>query len=261
MHRNIIGRRVGLVAGGAALLSVAMTTWSAGTGPRAQPDWPLPIHDDFTYGQVLFDRLEYQNGDNEDVMLWDAQGWYGGDINRLWIETEGEDIVSGGDGGEIENFDVQYSHRFARFWDIQAGAGYQTTYGPGSDRDRALVLIGLQGLAPFWFEVDANLRVSEDGDASADLEAEYDWLLTQRWVVQARGETSFAFSEVEEFGVGEGLNGLTLGLRLRYHFTREFAPYIGVTWSDSFGDTADLVKAEGEDPERSALVAGVRWWF
>lgn len=261
MNRNIISKMALLAACGAVLSTTAVSAWAAGTGPRAKTGWPLPIHDDATYGQVLFDRLEYQNGDGEDVLLWDAQAWYGGDLNRLWIETEGEDVVSGGDGGEIENFDVQYSRRIDRFWDIQTGAGYQTTYGRGPDRDRASVLVGLQGLAPYWFEVDANLRVSEDGDASADLEAEYDWLLTQRWVLQARGETSFAFNEAEEFGVGEGLNGLTLGLRLRYHFTREFAPYVGVTWSDRFGDTADLVKAEGEDPERTAAVAGVRWWF
>lgn len=243
----------GFAAGGPVL--------AAGTGPRAQPDWPLPIHDDATYGQVLFDRFEYQAGDDEDVVLWDAQAWYGGDVNRLWIETEGEDIASGGNGGEVENFDVQYSRRIAPFWDLQAGVGYQTTYGPGPDSDRTSAILGVQGLAPYWFEVDANLRISEDGDASADLEAEYDWLLTQRWVLQARGETSYAFDEVEEFGVGEGLNGLTLGLRLRYHFTREIAPYLGVTWSDRFGDTADLVEAEGEDTESSAFVAGVRWWF
>lgn len=234
---------------------------AAGTGPRAQPDWPLPMRDDVMYGQVLFDRFEYQAGDDEDVFLWDAQAWYGGDTDRLWIETEGEDIADGGEGGEIENLDIQYSHRFHRFWDVQAGIGYQTTYGPGSDRDRTSLVLGLQGLAPFWFEVDANLRVSEDGDASADLEAEYDWRLTQRWVLQARGETAVAFDEVPEFETGEGLTGLTLGLRLRYHFTREFAPYVGVTWRDRFGDTADLVEAEGEDTESSALVAGARWWF
>lgn len=244
-----------------AMIVGATPASAVGTGPRAQPGWPLPIHDDATYGQMLFDRLEYQAGDDEDVVLWDAQAWYGGDIDRLWIETEGEDLASGGGGGEVENFDIQYSHRFAPFWDLQAGLGYQTTYGPGPDRDRASVLVGLQGLAPYWFEVDANLRISEDGDASADLEAEYDWLLTQRWVLQARGETSYAFDEVEEFGVGEGLNGVALGLRLRYHFTREVAPYVGVTWSDRFGDTADLVEAEGEDTEFSAIIAGLRWWF
>ena len=114
-----------------AIAGIIATTpaMAAGTGPRAQPDWPLPVHDDSNYGQVLFDRFEYQAGEDEDVLVWDAQAWYGGDTNRLWIETEGEDVRSGGDGGAIENFDVQYSHRFDRFWDVQAGLGYETTYG------------------------------------------------------------------------------------------------------------------------------------
>ena len=248
------------MVGIAALAATGMAA-AAGTGPRAQSDWPLPVHDDTRYGQIMFDRFEYQAGDDEDVFLWDAQAWYGGDTNRLWITTEGEDIQSGGEGGEVETFDVQFSHRFDRFWDVQAGVGYQTTYGPGPDRDRASVIVGVQGLAPYWFEVDAGLRVSEDGDASAEFEAEYDWRFTQRLVLQARGETSYAFDEVEEFGVGEGLTGLTLGLRARYHISREFAPYVGLTWRDRFGDTADLLEAEGEDTESSAVVAGVRWWF
>lgn len=243
----------GFAAGGPVL--------AAGTGPRAQPDWPLPIHDDATYGQVLFDRFEYQAGDDEDVVLWDAQAWYGGDVNRLWIETEGEDIASGGKGGEVENFDVQYSRRFAPFWDLQAGVGYQTTYGPGPDRDRTSAILGVQGLAPYWFEVDANLRLSEDGDTAVDLEAEYDWLLTQRLILQPRLETAYAFEEVERLGVGQGLNSVQLGLRLRYEIRREFAPYIGVTWNRKFGDTADLARDEGEDTEVPAVVAGVRMWF
>lgn len=258
MRTGTLIRRAGV---GLSLLLAAGSAVAVGTGPRAQPDWPLPVHDDSRYAQVMFDRFEYQAGDDEDVFLWDAQAWYGGDRDRLWIETEGEDVVSGGEGGEVEKLDIQYSHRFHPFWDVQAGLGYQTTYGPGPNRDRASLVLGLQGLAPLWFEVDASLRVSEDGDTSAELEVEYDWRLTQRWLLQARGETGVAFDEVPAFETGEGVTGLTLGLRLRYHVAREFAPYVGVTWSDRFGDTADLIEAEGGDTESSALVAGVRWWF
>lgn len=246
---------------GLVLLTVSAGAWAVGTGERAKPDWPLPVKDDARYAKLLVDRLEYVPGDTEDLLVWDAQFWYGGDINRLWIETEGEDVVSGGDGGEVENFDVFYSRRFTAYWDWQAGIGYQTTYGPGPDKDRTSAIIGVQGLAPYWFEIDANLRASEDGDLSADLEAEYDWLLTQRLILQPRLETSYAFSDVNEFGVGQGLNGVNVGLRLRYEIRREFAPYVGVTWSRKFGDTKALAEAEGEDTEDTAVVAGVRMWF
>lgn len=233
---------------------------AAGVGPRHQPGWPVPATED-TYGQLLFDRLEYQAGDEEDLWLWDAQAFWGGDRQRFWIETEGEDIDASGAGGELERLDLFYGRLMGRFWELRAGAGYQTTYGPGPDVDRSSLVVGVQGMAPYWFEVDARLRLDEDGNLGLEAETEYDWRLTQDWILQGRAETGVAFDEVEAFGVGEGVTGLTLGLRLRYHVRPEIAPYLGVTWSDRFGDTADLLEAEGEDTESSALVAGLRWWF
>ena len=252
-------RSLGLL--GLLLALVAPPAGAAGTGVQAEPDWPPPINDQTRYARLLVDRLEYADADEENSLNWDAQFWYGGDLNRLWLETEGEDVVSGGDGGELENFDIQYSRRFAPFWDVQAGLGYQRRYGPGPDRDRSYAVLGLQGLAPYWFEVDANLRLSEDGDAAVDLEAEYDWRLTQRLILQPRLETAYAFDAVERFGVGQGVNDVQLGLRLRYELRREFAPYIGITWNRKFGDTADLARDEGEDTGVTAVVAGVRLWF
>lgn len=254
------GTLMATVALGLTLLIASAGVWAAGTGKRAKPDWPLPIHDDARYATLLVDRLEYVQGDSEDLLVWDAQFWYGVDISRLWIETEGEDVISGGDGGELENFDIQYSRRFSPFWDWQAGVGYQTTYGSGGN-NRVSAVLGIQGLAPYWFEVDANLRASEDGDLSADLEVEYDWLLTQRLILQPRLETSYAFDDVEAFGIGKGLNSVEVGLRLRYETRREFMPYIGVTWSRKFGDTRDLAETEGDDIEDTAFVAGLRFWF
>lgn len=239
----------------------AVPAWAAGTGVKAEPDWPSPVHDTTRHTKLMVDRLEYAAGDAEDLLIWDAQLWYGGDYTRLWIETEGEDVVAGGKGGELENFDVQYSRRFARFWDVQAGLGYQRRYGPGSDRDRGSALIGIQGLAPYWFEVDSNLRISDDGDVSADLEVEYDWRLTQRLILQPRFETALAFQDAEAFGTGQGITSVRTGLRLRYEIRRELAPYVGITWWRKFAETADLARAGGEDVDDTAVVAGVRAWF
>jgi len=242
-------------------LTVSNLANAAGTGVNAKPDWPLPIHDDAVYAQLLVNRLEYAWGDSEDTTIWDAQLWYGGDYNRLYIATEGEDVASGGNGGEIENFDVLYSRLVSPYWEIQAGAGYQRAYGPGEDQERSFAVLGILGLAPYWFEVNANLRLSDDGDVSADLEAEYDWLFSQRLILQGRFETAYAADEVQRFGIGQGLNNINLGLRLRYEIKREFAPYIGISWNRRLGDTADFARAEGGDAETTAVVAGVRMWF
>ena len=245
---------------GLCAFTVASGAFAAGTGIQAEQDWPLPVHDSEVFGQILFDRMEYQRDGSDEIALWDAQAWAGKDRKRLWIETEGETDLSS-EVGDIENFDVQYSYRLAPFWDLQAGLGAQATFGPGPNKERYSAIVGFQGLAPYWFEVDTNLRVTEDGDVSYDLEAEYDWMLTQRLILQGRGETMVAFSEVEEWGVGSGVNNVGLGLRLRYHFAREIAPYIGVAYTRFLGDTKDLREGEGEDSESSSFVAGVRWWF
>ena len=251
--------RIKLVVG-ASVFTIASGAGAAGTGVQAEPDWTLPVHDNEIFGQLLFDRMEYQRDGNNEIALWDAQAWVGTDRKRLWIETEGETNLAT-EGGDVENFDAQYSYRLAPFWDIQTGLGAQATFGPGQNRERYSALIGLQGLAPYWFEVDTNLRVTEDGDLSYDFEAEYDWLLTQRLILQGRGETLVAFSDVEEWGVGSGINNIGLGLRLRYEFSREFAPYVGVSYTRYLGNTKDLREREGEDVESSSFVAGVRWWF
>lgn len=247
-------------------LSVALTlgfiapqSMAAGIGLQADPSWDLPVHDDHAYGMILVDRFELQSVDAVEQLVWDAQGWYGKDINRLWVETEGR--YNDQHRGELENLDVQYSRRISPFWDLQLGLGTQTNFGEGDKQERYYGIIGFQGLAPYWFEIDTNLRISDDGDSWLDVEVEYDWRLTQQWVLQARAETSYAFNEAEEFEQGQGVSGITTGLRLRYHISREFAPYIGISHSQYSGDTADLRRAGGEDDSTTSLVAGVRFWF
>lgn len=213
------------------------------------------------FSKFMLDRLEYAWGEDEDTLNWDAQFWYGTDTNRLWIETEGEDIQSGGSGGQLESFDVMYSRMIAPYWDVQAGLGYQTTYGPGDDHDRGSVVVALQGLARYWFETDAKLRFNEGGAVSAELEAEYDWLLSQRLILQPRFSTYYSSKKAEAFGIGQGINSAQVGLRLRYEIRREFAPYIGVYYRKLFGETADMAEEEGEDTGGAAVVAGVRVWF
>ena len=231
------------------------------TNPFDTPDdWPEPVLDSEPNALVLIDQLEYRNNDGPDGIGWDVLGWYGGDYNRLWVETEGED-ERGGEGGVVERLDVQYGRLIAPFWDFQAGLGYQLIYGPDPDIDRFFAVVGIQGLAPQWFEVDANLRVSDDGDLSADLEVDYDLLITQRLIIQPQLETAFEFQDVDEFDVAAGFTSVGLALRLRYEINRKIAPYIGVAWERLLGDTADLADSRGEDKEETAVIAGVRIWF
>ncbi len=206
---------------------------------------------------ALLDRLEYQSNEGSGQLIWDGQGWYGGDYNKFWLKTEGERSLEGGGFGEAE---VQglYSRAIRPFWDVQVGIRQDIK---PDNPSRTFGVIGIQGLAPYWFEVDAAAFISDDGDISARLEVEYDLLLTQRLIVQPRFETNIAIQDVATLGVGSGVNDVELGLRLRYEIKREFAPYVGVSWSRKLGETADFARANFEDPGSTSVVAGIRFWF
>ncbi|MCB2098458.1 MAG: copper resistance protein B [Parvularculaceae bacterium] len=202
------------------------------------------------------ERFEYQSNEGDPVFLWDAQGFYGGDVNKFWVKTEGEYDFS---ASEFEEAEVQalYSRAVGSFWDLQAGVRHD--FAPFEDRTYGVV--GVQGLAPYLFEIDAAAFISGHGDVTARLEAEYELLLTQRLILQPRAELNFAFQDIPELETGAGLSTAEAGLRLRYEIRREFAPYVGVSWTRSLGDTADYVRAAGDDAGSTSFVAGVRFWF
>ncbi len=224
-------------------------------------NWSKPIEDSQRFGYLLVDQLEYRMKNRaNDNARWDAQGWYGGDYNRLWIKTEGEWRTSGERGGEAE-LQALYSRLIAPFWDLQAGLRYDQFSGAGFDRSRGFAVIGLQGLARYRFEVEPALFISQDGDVSTRLTATYDLLLTQRLILQPRLDFDAAVQSARKFGVGEGVNSMGLGLRLRYEISREFAPYIGVQWLNRFGETADFARSGGGRADDIAVVFGMRLWF
>ena len=223
-------------------------------------DWPKPVEDSQRFGYLLLDQLEYRLEEGDDTMSWDAVGWYGGDYNRLWLKTEGDWRTVGERGGEAE-FQALYGRLIAPFWDVQIGVRYDHVAGAGFDRSRGLAVLGLQGLAPYRFELEPSLFISQDGDVSVRLAATYDLLLTQRLILQPRLDFDAAVQSVEKFGVGDGVNSTGLSLRLRYEIAREFAPYIGIQWLHRFGETADIARSDGGRAEDLAAVFGVRLWF
>jgi Uncharacterized protein involved in copper resistance len=208
-----------------------------------------------TFSQIMLDRLEYRTGKGADGYHWEGEGWIGGDINRLAFKTEGEGTI----GGSLESAEVQalYSRAIDPWFNVEAGVRHD--FRP--DPDRTYAVIGIGGLAPYWFEVDAQAFLSTKGDAHLRLEASYDQRITQRLILQPAAEVNIAAQDVPELGIGSGLSDIELGLRLRYEFAREFAPYVGVNWERKLGDSARFARAEGEGASATSLVMGVRFWF
>lgn len=204
---------------------------------------------------VIIDRLEANFVDGEQGYTWDAQGWIGGDINRFWWKSEGEGAF--GDGVEDAEVQALYSRAFRPFWDVQTGL--RQTYRP--EGDRTDLVVGIQGLAPYWFEVDAAAFLSNKGELTARAEVEYDQRITNRWILQPRAEINLSAEDIPELRIGSGLTSLQIGARLRYEVRKEFAPYVGVEWTRSFGNTADFLEADGRSAEDTRFVVGVRAWF
>ncbi len=205
-------------------------------------------------GYLLVDRLEGWDNAHGSGQAWEARGWYGGDIDRLWLRSEGER-----EGGRTtaSSLELAYGRAISPWWDMLIGA--RQTFAPG--RARTSAAFGVQGMAPYKFEVSAMLYVGEGGHASLHLEGEYDVLLTNRLILQPRLEAELAARDDPAHRTGSGLASVEGGLRLRYEVTRRFAPYVGVEHLRSFGDTTDLRRADGEAARETRWVAGLRFWF
>jgi uncharacterized protein involved in copper resistance len=229
--------------------------WGADAMANSREDDLRREHGGMTYYQVLFNLAEYQARKGNDGYRWDGEAWVGGDINRLWLKSEGE----GSFGKSLESAEVQalYSHALDPYWNLQAGVRYDFKPNPS----RTYATIGIEGLAPYQFEVEGALFLSDKGDVLARAEGYYDQRITNYFVLQPRVEANFAAQDVRETGIGSGLTDLEAGLRLRYEGRRELAPYIGVSWERQFGDTARFSRARGDDTGGFSFVAGVRTWF
>lgn len=269
--------RVGISAGSlCAALLITLTVHAQAypvpptTAPdHVPPDPPQQMMGDMTYkemvsmmqmddthrfGKVMLDQFEWRDAQEGAEGAWDAQAWYGGDYNKLWIKTEGERVAGLTHNGSV---DVLFDRVVGRWWDAQGGIRQDFGRGPA----RTWLALGLQGVAPYWLDAEATFYVGEEGRTAVRLKADYDLLLTQRLILQPYGEVNIYSKSDAEREVGSGLSDLELSLRLRYEVRRELAPYLGVGWFKRFGTSAELARAAGEGSDEVQLVAGLHIWF
>ncbi|RUA02243.1 MAG: copper resistance protein B [Deltaproteobacteria bacterium] len=210
--------------------------------------------DDPLLGRVLVDQLEIRTGDGDDPVAWDAEGWLGYDINKLWIKTEGDYVDGQSKEAELQ---ALYSRAIAPFWDLQIG--WRGDIRPNPSRN--WLALGVKGLAPYFFDIDVALFIGDAGRTSMRLSAEYEIMLTQRIILVPDIELNLYGRDDAAVGIGSGLSSIETGLRLRYEIRREFAPYIGLNRTRLYGETADFARAEAGDTDDVRLVFGIRFWF
>lgn len=272
---NMVGTRPkagGLAEGshGMQMNSMQGMDMSSMQGGNAPPDARSPDYSDgYRYtdmpgmamsdhakeGMLLIDQLEYAHdihGNNSTFL--DGQFWYGADFNKLWVKAEGEYAK-----GKLEDLRTEalWSHAVSAYWNTQVGVREDFGEGP----NRTWVAFGVQGLAPYWFETETMFYVGQSGRTAARFQFEYEELITQRLVLQPKFEVNLYGKGDPQRGIGSGLSDAELGVRLRYEFHREFAPYVGVVWRQRFGRTADFYRAQGEPAGDLQFVAGIHFWF
>jgi copper resistance protein B len=212
-------------------------------------------HGGGTFSKVTIDLAELTIAEGHEGYRFETDAWFGGDINRLALKAEGEGTF----GEAIEGVDLKalYSRAIGPYFNLQGGLRQEFGHGP----DRTHAVIGIEGLAPYWFEVDAYLSLSTEGELRASASAEYDQRLTQRLILQPKIEFDLSAQDIPALGIGSGLSSGEVGLRLRYEVAREFAPYIGIVHERKFAGTASFARASGEATHTTSLVLGVRAWF
>jgi copper resistance protein B len=246
------GMTMGPMQGGSAPADARSGDYSEGVA--ASPAQGLHMHGNAPSGTLLIDQLEAFHGRDANGQSWEVQGWYGNDSDKLWIRSEGERS-----GGTLEdgNLEAFWNHNVATFWSTQLGVRHDFGEGPA----RTWAAFGVQGLAPYWFELEATGYVGASGRTAARLRAEYELLFTQRLILQPEAEINLYGENDPQRRIGSGVSDAQFGLRLRYEIRRQFAPYIGVNWVRRIGTTADYARQDHQPVLDRQIVAGVRIWF
>ncbi len=246
------GMTMGPMQGGSPPPNARSPDYSDGVGYGSMK--VMDMADNAPLGMLLIDQLEAFRDRDANGQSWEAEGWYGNDENKLWVRTEGERSRGTLEDGDLEAF---WNHNIATYWSTQLGGRQDLGEGP----NRSWAAFGVQGLAPYWFEVEATGYVGASGRTAARLRADYDMLFTQRVILQPEAEINLYGENDPQRRIGSGVSDVQFGLRLRYEIRRQFAPYIGVNWVRRIGTTADYARQDHQPILDRQIVAGVRIWF
>ena len=240
-----------------ALFALVATRVAAQPAPEASAPRSMPqrmmVEDPFNHA-LQVDQLEANDADTGTDVKWNASAWVGHAFDRLAIRTEGDETA-----GKTEHAELQllWAHTITRWWDVVTGV--REDFAP--DPSRGWAEFGVQGIAPYRFDIEATAFVGDGGDSAARVKAEYELLITQRWILQPRVELDWYGQDEPARGLGPGLSSSEIALRLRYEIRREVAPYVGLVRERKHGGTADLARAAGDDLDDTRLVAGIRLRF
>ncbi len=225
--------------------------------PMSGHDFGQPVMDQDIFAHFILNQNEGRLGRLDGIdthYRWSGQGWVGTDYDKLWVTTEGAVKKGQVEDGQHE---FLYSRAVSPYFNLQGGLRTDLD----SSRTRNWAAFGVTGLAPFFFEIEVTGYVSPRGHLAARIEVDHDFLITNRLILRPQLEFNFYSKSDPARGNGAGLSEIDAGLRLRYEFSRKFAPYIGVAYEGKFGQTAKLARQAGDSTGDVRVVAGIRIWY
>jgi copper resistance protein B len=240
----------------ATRLAKAQSAIPSAPVPTRDPKWPPPVKDNMVFAHVLFNQLEGRTNGSDNELRWDAEGWVGTDMNRLWIKSEGfagNGTVSDGDHEVLYDRPIPHT----RYFDAQAGVRADVDSNPS----RVWAAVGVEGLAPYFFNLEPTFYISDGGHMAGRINGSWDLFITQRWVVQPQAELNFYSKDDPARETGSGFSDIDAGIRLRYEVTRKINPYIGWAYNGKYGNSALYTRQSGGATNNSSFVFGVRVWY
>jgi copper resistance protein B len=268
-HTRPAGRRATALAAAAMVASLAHGQEPAASAQHVAPDPPqqsmpamtstdmvrvMQMNDTSSSGSLLLDQFEWRHDGAADAAVWEGEAWYGGDYDKLWLRTEGNRLQGITENARVE---LLWDRIVSRWWNLQAGAREDFGNGP----PRTWAALGVQGRAPYGFDVEATVYAGDAGRTAARVKVEYDLRLTRRLVAQPEAEANLYGKADPARQLGSGLADLDAGVRLRYELRREFAPYVGLAWRRVCGATAGFARTQGVGASELEWVAGFRVWL
>jgi copper resistance protein B len=224
--------------------------------PTRGPTLPPPVKDNKVFAHVLFNQLEGRTNGSDNELRWDAEGWIGTDMNRLWIKSEGfagNGTVNDGDHEVLYDRPIPHT----RYFDAQAGVRADVDSNPS----RVWAAMGVEGLAPYFFNLEPTFYISDGGHMAGRINGSWDLFVTQRWVVQPQAELNFYSKDDPARETGSGFSDIDAGIRLRYEVTRKINPYIGWAYNGKYGNSAFYTRQSGGATNNSSFVFGFRVWY
>lgn len=236
-------------------VSAEMVPASSTPAPEGTVEFDHPVMDNMIFVHGILDQFEGRAGSAAPELRWSSQGWIGTDYDKLWLKTEGFRRRD----GSIEDgrHELLYDRAATSFFDLQAGIRSDIDSRP----TRNWAALGVQGLAPLFFNLEATGYVSDQGHFAGRFAASYDLLLTQQLILQPEIEVNLYSKADPARRVGAGFSDIDTGIRLRYEIDRKFAPYVGVSYDGKFGQTASFARRAGESTGALRVVFGIRSWL